>query len=366
MKLSLVRLFPASLLATFVVVACSGANDQEVLKDPPPTNTRPGPNPSDAGNFDVNHPDTSVPDTSAPTPTCVPENNATFCSRNNAQCGQASGVDNCGNDRVAPLCGSCATGTTCKNNVCVVPNCVPETDAALCLRLNKDCGTLPTIANNCGELKTPVCGPVCGKGFQCTANKCTLCVAKTCADLGLVCGDQNDGCNPAPLKCTCDATHDCTANVCVPKPPLCVPKACPAGVCGAFDDGCTPGGINCGNCDATHACVNKLCVACTPNTNLALCTNAGYQCGTLDTVDNCGQPRHVVNCSNPDPGVKLCDYACLANHTCCAPRTVPAICAAMGRECNSISWSECEQPAVSINCGTCAALKACNAAGKCI
>jgi hypothetical protein len=53
---------------------------------------------------------------------CIPESNASFCSRRRANCGSITGTDNCRITRTVASCGSCATGQVCggegTSNVC--------------------------------------------------------------------------------------------------------------------------------------------------------------------------------------------------------------------------------------------------------
>src|SRR3954447_26581811 len=69
-------------------------------------------------------------------PPCVPESDATFCTRLAKTCGTLTGTDNCGAARNVVSCGTCVAPQTCGGasiaNIC---GCTPETDAAFCSRL---------------------------------------------------------------------------------------------------------------------------------------------------------------------------------------------------------------------------------------
>jgi hypothetical protein len=57
-----------------------------------------------------------------PPPSCTPESDAAFCSRLAKNCGSVTGTDNCGASRTVSSCGSCASPQTCGGggtaNVC--------------------------------------------------------------------------------------------------------------------------------------------------------------------------------------------------------------------------------------------------------
>lgn len=100
---------------------------------------------------------------------CVAESDAALCSRLSKTCGAMTAVDNCGTSRSVSSCGTCSTAnTTCGGggtpNVC---GCTPESAAALCQRLGKNCGTI-TATDNCGGARTAACG-TCAAGSSCGA-----------------------------------------------------------------------------------------------------------------------------------------------------------------------------------------------------
>jgi len=150
---------------------------------------------------------------------CTPETNAAFCSRLGKNCGTVTGADNCGQTRTVSSCGSCTSPQTCGGagtpNVCGTASCTPETNAAFCSRLGKNCGTV-TGADNCGQTRT--------------VSSCGSCTSpQTCGGAG-------------------------TPNVCG--------------------------------------------TSCTPETNAAFCSRLGKNCGTVTGADNCGQTRTVSSCGS--------------------------------------------------------------------
>lgn len=89
---------------------------------------------------------------------CPSESTTAFCMRLSKTCGSVSGTDNCGAARTA-TCGSCASPQVCEPATGPAPNtcCTPETDAAICTRLARACGTMPAT-DTCGTSRTPNCG----------------------------------------------------------------------------------------------------------------------------------------------------------------------------------------------------------------
>ena len=66
---------------------------------------------------------------------CTPESNTAFCTRLGKECGSVTANDNCGTPRTVN-CGTCDTGESCSNGVCVA-SCTPESNTAFCTRLGK-------------------------------------------------------------------------------------------------------------------------------------------------------------------------------------------------------------------------------------
>jgi hypothetical protein len=131
---------------------------------------------------------------------CQPETDAAFCARLGKNCDAVSATDNCGAHRSAN-CGACSGEMTCgaggTQNVC---GCMPETDGAFCVRYGKDCGTFMTT-DNCGAVRSANCGS-CLMGMTCggggMANVCAMPVKRVFATRakflgtfgGIAMGDQ--------------------------------------------------------------------------------------------------------------------------------------------------------------------------------
>jgi len=96
---------------------------------------------------------------------CTPETNAAFCSRLGKNCGTVTAADNCMTTR-SVSCGTCTAPQTCgATNVCA---CMPESNAAFCSRLGKTCGAV-TAADNCGTTRTVSSCGTCTAGQTCGA-----------------------------------------------------------------------------------------------------------------------------------------------------------------------------------------------------
>ena len=153
---------------------------------------------------------------------CTPETDAAFCSRLGKNCGMVSGTDNCGTLRTVTSCGTCTAPNVCSaSNVCT---CAPETDAAFCSRLGKNCGMV-TGTDNCGAARTVTSCGTCTSPLVCSAsNVCASCTPETdaafCSRLGkncgMVSGTDNCGAGRTVSSCgTCTSPSTCSAsNVC--------------------------------------------------------------------------------------------------------------------------------------------------------
>lgn len=134
-----------------------------------------------------------TPDKTRLPPECESENDGQFCLRLEYECGNQSGLDNCGNQRSAN-CGTCAPSLECSSSgQCVEPDCEPETDAQFCLRLQYECGTLSNL-DNCGTQRSVDCGS-CLTELECSSDgKCEEpdCIPESndefCARVGATCG----------------------------------------------------------------------------------------------------------------------------------------------------------------------------------
>ena len=148
------------------------------------------------------------------TPSCTPESNPSFCSRQQAQCGLVTGKDNCGSIRTLN-CGACPQGP-CQANRCA-SSCEPEDDATLCAQADAQCGP-KDIQDRCGLMRAVDCGS-CLSPQTCDSmtNRCQ-CVPEDalafCARQGAQCGIKN-----AQDQCGVMRAIDC--------------GACPQGQCRA-------------------------------------------------------------------------------------------------------------------------------------
>jgi hypothetical protein len=103
---------------------------------------------------------------------CEYEGDNAFCYSMGAQCGPATGEDNCGQTRTVDECGPCSPGLQC-DTLGQCAECTPETDAAFCLRLSKNCDEV-TARDSCNVTRTVDCGDCTGANEQCTDNVCIV------------------------------------------------------------------------------------------------------------------------------------------------------------------------------------------------
>ncbi len=174
-------------------------------------------------------------DSAAP---CEPETPAALCARLDAECGSLSTVDLCGEARTVS-CGTCAGAAVCGlalANRCGA--CVAEADGEVCARLGKNCGSV-TATDNCGTSRSVACG-TCGANEQCQPSNVCTCVAETnaafCtrsgANCGVLAGTDNCG-GPRSADCgTCSGGASCggsgSANVCGVAPVCAAPVSTPS------------------------------------------------------------------------------------------------------------------------------------------
>lgn len=142
-------------------------------------------------------------------------------------CGQ--NPDGCGGTM---SCGGCPEPDVCSAPTEGVCRCEGESDAELCARIFKNCGTV-TAVDRCGETRAVECGTcaepqTCGGGG--IENLCG-CRPKTCEELG-ACGQVFDGCSRT-LDCWCSAPNSCGGGGV-------------EGMCGCTPIGCAEQGVSCG------------------------------------------------------------------------------------------------------------------------
>jgi hypothetical protein len=296
-----------------------------------------------------------------PSTSCTPAT----CSSLGLQCGYAS--NGCGG--VTADCGTCPSGSTCSNNMCVPIDagsaCVPQT----CAQLNVACGLTD---NGCGAILT--CAS-CPSGQTCVYNHCEsadggACFPLTCANFpATTCGEQSDGCGGATADCNpCTPPATCggggTPNQCgFPDAGACTPLTCasfPSTTCGPQADGC--GGVTafCNPCTSPAVCggggVAGQCGypdagACVPETcaqqNLG-CGPAGdgcgnvIQCGPCTPPETCGGGGVSSQCGLADAGACV-PLTCASQHIACGPA---------GDGCGNL-----------LMCGTCSGTQTCGGGG---
>ncbi|MFA5047421.1 MAG: right-handed parallel beta-helix repeat-containing protein [Patescibacteria group bacterium] len=122
----------------------------------------------------------------------------------------ANGGNNCTGASSQACSVTCAIGKSCVSNTCVT--CETACPTGICGSWTNSCGTSITCS-------------ACPTGQTCTSGVCqTVCVPKTCAQLGKNCGSQSNGCG-GTLNCgTCNAAQTCASGVCTTK--TCTSSAC--------------------------------------------------------------------------------------------------------------------------------------------
>ncbi len=251
-------------------------------------------------------------------------------------------------------------GGTTKDSGSIIDasTCTPKT----CAELGVDCGEQ---SDGCGDViqcGTCTAPEICGGGGP---SKCGTapCTAKTCADLGASCGQQGDGCGNLIDCGTCTAPQTCGGggipNVCGGV--ACTPKTCAqmGFDCGKVADGCG-GLVDCGTCTTAgdycggggpNQCGNNVptCVKMT-------CADWGADCGPVS--DGCGGlTASCGTCSGGD----CC--GCGGTPSVCGgapPACVPKTCAQVGANCG-VASDGCG--GLTANCGTCSGGNCCGCGG---
>jgi hypothetical protein len=239
-----------------------------------------------------------------------------------------------------------------------------STCAALtCADLGVDCGQQSDGCGNvidCGACTSP---EYCGGGgpSKCGADPCTK---LTCEQLNASCGQQGDGCGGLMDCGTCTAPQTCggggVANVCGGV--SCTAKACAdmGYNCGPVADGCG-GLVDCGTCSvAGEICGGggqpNVCGNTVPPCSKNTCADWGANCGPVS--DGCGGlTASCGSCTLPeicggDGTPSVCGGA--------PPPCIKKTCADLGANCG-VASDGCG--GLTANCGSCSGGNCCGCGG---
>jgi hypothetical protein len=186
------------------------------------------------------------------------------------------------------------------------------------------------------------------------------CVPQSCDDLGVDCGQQNDGCGDIIDCGTCTGAGEYCGgggpSLCGVGP--CTPQTCDdlGANCGLQSNGCGTL-IDCGTCTSPAVCggagVPNQCgvVPCTPLT----CQHMGFDCGPV--ANGCGGLAQCGSCSVSGEfcgggGPNKCGNP--------APACTPKSCTAQGANCGQVS-DGCG--GLTASCGSCTGQDCCGCGG---
>lgn len=205
----------------------------------------------------------------------------------------------------AARCTACAPGESCVGGPPTTCQCVPESKATTCSKV--ECGA---TTNNCGQ---PVdCGNTCAAPKTCggggAGNVCGCTPSGSPCD-GVSCGTMTDSCGNS-VSCGCTGANTCGGGG-VPGKCGCTPtNPCVGGACGTLSNGC--GGTVACTCTGFDTCggggTPGVC-GCTPEPKAMTCSY--LVCGI--EINNCGDP---VNCGFC--GGNCCGDSCVCK-TCMCP-----------------------------------------------
>ncbi|MGA9521059.1 MAG: hypothetical protein WBV82_06320 [Myxococcaceae bacterium] len=306
---------------------------------------------------------------------CNPETDAELCAAKAVACGQIQTTDRCGQPRLVASCGSCPDSERCNGEgLCT---CVPESNAELCAANLKTCGTLTAI-DRCGNSRTIVSCGSCTSPEACnSAGQCECpgeSDAQVCARKGRSCGSltTTDLCGrPRTVaNCgTCAGINTCTDGVCScpgeTNPAFCARLGAECGTLSGTDlCGNTRNVSSCGACLAPDTCggggVSNTC-GCTPESDAQFCARLGKDCGPVTGADNCGASRTVEcgSCALPE----TCGGGGVTNVCGCTSESDAAFCAGLGATCGTASGTDTCGRQRSVSCGTCTAPETCGGGG---
>ncbi len=236
---------------------------------------------------------------------------------------------------------------------------------------------------DCGNCMSPqFCGgggySKCGGNLQAIDSGGNLCMPKSCAQQGLDCGQNSDGCGnlidcgscPAPEFCGGGGYSKCGGNVnALDGGSICMTKTCAQQGfnCGPAGDGCG-GQLNCGTCPAPQFCGGGGFNQCGGNVNLLdggsictpkTCAQLGYNCGVAG--DGCGGQLNCGTCTAPQfcggGGFDQCggNSVIADGGSICVPTT----CAQLGYNCGPAG----DGCGGMLDCGTCMSPQFCGGGG---
>lgn len=246
---------------------------------------------------------------------CQPEDDEQFCVRFGASCSEVTGFDLCGELRTVDSCGECTSPLSCDEftRQC---RCINETDATFCTRNGAECGSV-SARDNCSDMRTVTCG-TCAPGTCQSDNTCSECQPETDQELceaaagagNTPCGDltTTDRCGVSrTIACgTCATGEDCNANACNCPVPACGDQ------CGLVFNECG-NSIDCGGCPGGEMCntmTNQCPSACAPEGDDTFCQRYSVECGSYTRQDNCGDMR-TADCGNCAAGEGCMNNICV-------------------------------------------------------
>lgn len=190
------------------------------------------------------------------------------------------------------------------------------------------------------------------------------CQPATCESLGATCGNPGDGCGGTLACGSCPAGHSCSDQFLCDGP--CLPTTCLAlGLsCGPASDGCGTE-LDCGTCSDPLTCGGAgkpgEC-GCAGFSDPELCRALGAECGSISTVDGCGQQRTAFcgRCEAP----LTCDTSGAAQRCFCPLETAAEFCSRLGKDCGQVTDRDlCGQPRTE-TCGSCQSPLVCGGGGQ--
>ncbi|WP_168210824.1 putative metal-binding motif-containing protein [Persicimonas caeni] len=127
---------------------------------------------------------------------CTPEDDATLCSNQGAQCGTISVTDSCGQTRTID-CGGCGGGTSCASNTCIEDNCSDGND-------NDGDGDIDCFDSDCNASPTTYYYDDDGDGYGVTGNS-----QEACSPDGKYTATQDGDCEDTDSNIYPGATEIC-------------------------------------------------------------------------------------------------------------------------------------------------------------